>query len=72
MMVFWSLKFALAGALVFVALVFALRLVGVLLARITGGTGMDATRPMWVVFYLGIWVISFSIAYSIFPPFARK
>jgi hypothetical protein len=68
----WSLKLAVVGAFIFVALEFALRLSLVLLARYKGSAGMDASRPMWFIFYLGMWVVSFSIAYSIFPAFGRK
>jgi hypothetical protein len=71
-MVSWSLKFALAGAFLFVAFVFALKLGGLFLARVTGSAGIDATRTTWFIVYLGIWVASFSIAYSIFSPFAQK
>ena len=70
-MLLWSLKIAVFGALVFVALEFALQLGGLLLARHTGSFGMDASRPMWFILYLGMWVVSFAIAYSIFPRFGR-
>jgi hypothetical protein len=68
----WSLKIAFVGALVFVALECALCFTGVLVARLTGSFGMDASRPMWFVFYVGVWLVSFAVAYSIFPPFVRK
>lgn len=71
-MVSWSLKFAFTGAIIFIALVFALRLGPLIMARTTGSVSIDSTRPMWFVFYLGMWVASFSIAYSIFSPFPRK
>jgi hypothetical protein len=67
----WSLKVAVVGAFIFVALEFALQLGGVLLARYTGSVGIDASRPMWFILYLGMWVVSFAIAYSIFPRFGR-
>jgi hypothetical protein len=70
-MIAWSLKIAFVGALIFISLEFALQLSGVLLARFRGSAGMDASRPMWFMFYFGMWVVSFAIAYSIFPRFGR-
>jgi hypothetical protein len=67
----WSLKIAIVGALIFVALEFALQLSAKLLARFTGSIGVDASRPMFFIFYLGMWIVSFSIAYSIFPRLGR-
>ena len=71
-MVPWSLKVALGSAFVFVALIFILRMSFVFLARFKGSAGIDASRPAWFIFYLGMWVVSFVIVYSIFPAFARK
>jgi hypothetical protein len=68
---FWSLKIAVVGALIFVALQFVIQLSAVLLARYTGSVGIDTSRPMLFVLYLGMWVLSFAIAYSIFPRFGR-
>ena len=70
-MVGWSLKVAVVGATIFVVLEFILQLSGLLLARYTGSFGMDASRPMWFIFYLGMWMVSFAIAYSIFPRLGR-
>ncbi|MCU1221422.1 MAG: hypothetical protein JWN42_2619 [Candidatus Angelobacter sp.] len=67
----WSLKVAVVGALIFVVLEFVLQLSGILLANFTGSLGMDTSRPMWFIFYLGMWVVSFAIAYSLFPRFVR-
>jgi hypothetical protein len=70
-MIGWSLKVTAVGATIFVVLEFLFQLSGLLLARYTGSFGMDANRPMWFIFYLGMWVVSFAIAYSIFPRFGR-
>jgi hypothetical protein len=70
-MIAWSLKIAVLGALVFVALEFALQVGVVLLARFTGSIGVDASRPKFFIFYLGIWIVSFAIAYAIFPRLGR-
>lgn len=70
-MIPWSLKIAVVGALVFVALEFALQVAGILLARFTGSIGVDTSRPMLFIFYLGMWIVSFAIAYSIYPRLGR-
>jgi hypothetical protein len=70
-MIAWSLKIAVVGALVFVALEFALHVGAALLARFKGSIGVDASRPMFFVFYLGMWMVSFAIAYAIFPRLGR-
>jgi hypothetical protein len=67
----WSLKIAFVGALIFVALEFFFQLSVILLARFTGSAGVDASRRAWFVFYLGMWMVSFVIAYLIFPRFGR-
>jgi hypothetical protein len=67
----WSLKIAVVGALIFVALQFVIQLSAALLPRYTGSVGIDTSRPMLFVLYLGMWVLSFAIAYSIFPRFGR-
>jgi hypothetical protein len=71
-MIVWSVKIAAVGALIFVALEFVLQLSGILLARFTGSAGVDTSRPMLFIFYLGMWCVSFAIAYSIFPRFGRR
>ena len=70
-MIVWAVKVAFVGALVFVALQFVIKLSVVLVARYTGSIGIDTSRSMLFILYLGMWVLSFVIAYSVSPPFGR-
>lgn len=66
-----SIKFALLGALIYVAIMLLLRLAILVCARLFGSFGVDATRAHFYIFFLLIWVLSFVIAYRIFPPFPQ-
>jgi hypothetical protein len=70
-MVLWTIKIATAGGVVFVALLFVIRMMASVVARSRGSLGIDASRPMWFCLYLLLWALSFAIAYCIFPRFGR-
>jgi hypothetical protein len=51
---------------------FLLEIDGSMLANLKGSVGFDTSRHAVFILSLLIWVLAFSIAYSISPPFGKK
>jgi hypothetical protein len=66
-----SIKFALLGAFIYIAIMLLLRLAILLCAHFFGSIGVDTTRVHAYIFFLLIWIVSFAIAYRISPPFPQ-
>jgi hypothetical protein len=67
-----SIKLAVIGVLIYVAIIFSLKLMAAMLAHLKGSVGFDTSRHSVFILSLLIWVLAFSIAYSISPPFGKK
>jgi hypothetical protein len=63
---------AVLGALIYIAIIFFLKLMAAMLANLKGSVGFDTSRHVVFILSLLIWVLAFSIAYSISPPFGKK
>jgi hypothetical protein len=63
------LRLGLVSALIYVGFAFVVEVALVALAKLTGGSSLSASRPGWFVFFGGLWLVSFWIAFRLSPFF---
>jgi len=66
------LRLGLVSALIYVGFAFVVEVALVALAKLTGGSSLSASRPGWFVFFGGLWLVCFWIAFRMSPFFKPR
>jgi len=63
------LKLGLVSALIYVGFALAIEVALFTVAKLTGGSGLFASRPGWFILFGVLWFVSFWIAFRMSPFF---